>query len=103
MAETIEKVAPTIVNPPLTDRQVSIEKMRFSQTQSLVDSQVPDTDVLVNTIRTQVKGVMQLDPQPSPYGAPPLYTPQETLIEPAQKPKRAIVGSPSIVYPAGMG
>lgn len=78
MAEMIEKVAPTIINPLLSDLRVSLKKRMFGQVRSLVDRQLPDTDVLVNTVRTQVERVLPLLPEPSPCGVQSGYPLEDT-------------------------
>lgn len=48
----IEKVSPTIMNPLLSDLQVSLKIRMFCQVQSLIGSQLHDTGAHVNTVRT---------------------------------------------------
>lgn len=103
MAQVIEKVARAIINPLLLDLQVSVDKRMFGHAQSLVDSQLPDTDVLASTVRTKVERVLPLHPPSSPYGTQSGYCLEDSLKELTQKPDRASVARPSKVWPTGVG
>lgn len=52
MALMIEKVAATIISQFVLDLKVFIEKKLLGQTRGLDDSQLPDTEVFVNMVRT---------------------------------------------------
>lgn len=67
----IETVALTISNPVLSDLKASTAKRMFRQVLRLIHSQLPDTGLLLNTVRTQVELVLLLRPQPSLYGTQP--------------------------------
>lgn len=75
----------------------------FDQVQGLVNSKVPDTDVLSNTVRTRVKRVLPFHSQPFSYVAPSVYPPEEKVKELTQKPNWATVAAPFKTYPTGMG
>lgn len=74
----------------------------LGETRSMLDRQLPDTDSLVNTVRTKVERVLPLDPQLPPYGTRSGYSLEDTLRELTQEPDRALVADPCKVYPTGM-
>lgn len=55
MAQLTEKEALTIISPLFSDEQLSIEKSIPGQVQSLVGSQLFETEVLVNSAQTKVE------------------------------------------------
>lgn len=58
--ETLKKRAPVVLSLLLSDLLVSKEKKMAGQVQSLVDSQLPSTDVLANTVQMRVQQVLPL-------------------------------------------
>lgn len=103
MTRMIERVAPTILRPLFSDFQVLVEKKMFHRVQSLVDNQLPNTDVLVSTVRTKVEGVPPVHPLRFPYETQHGYLLEDAVKELMQEPYRATVPSPSKAYPTGIG
>lgn len=58
MAKAIEKLASITVNAFLRDLHVPVKKKVFGQLQNLVDSQLPNTYVLVRTAQAQLERVL---------------------------------------------
>lgn len=98
----IETIAPTFIKPLLSDLQISIENTMLGQDETLVDSQLLDTDVLVSMVRTKVKRVLFLGPRPFPYGAQSEYPQKETFEELTKVPERGTGAKPTRVYLTGM-
>lgn len=63
--QMVEQVAPTIIEPLLSELKVFIDKRMSGQIQILADSLLPGRDVPVNIIRTELEQVLPLYPQQS--------------------------------------
>lgn len=75
----------------------------FAQVTNLVDSQLPDTDVLMSTVRTKAERELPLHAQTSPCENHSGYPPENTVKKLTAKSDRATTSNPSKLYPAGMG
>lgn len=71
------------------------------QIQSLVDGQAPDTDILVHTVRIEVKLVLPLHFQPSPHGTQPRNSLQDTLKKVTSKPHQTTIAGSFSASQAG--
>lgn len=78
------------------------EKNECEWSTSLAHRRLPDTDVLLNTVRTQMKQVLQMYPQLFSYGARSDYLLDDTLITLPQKMDRPTVASLPKAYSTGM-
>lgn len=58
MAQMIKKIAPAITSLLLLELQVFIEKRMSYPIRSQVDGQLPDTNIVINKIRTKVERVL---------------------------------------------
>lgn len=81
MAQFIERVDSKLINALLMDLEVAIGKEMFGHVGSLASSQLPATDVLVNTVQTRVEVGPSMPHQPSPYETQPGYSLQKKLEE----------------------
>lgn len=97
------EVAPTIINAPLSDLQVSIGKRMPGQVRSLVDNKLLNTDDFVHTVRTKVERVLSLHPQPSPLGPELGYASKDTVEELSKESDRATTASPYKFFPTKTG
>lgn len=102
MVQKIEKVALTIITPLSPYFQVSIEKRMSGPVRSQVDSQLPDTAVLVHQVRTQVERVPLFHLQPCSFGSQPGSL-VATMKDPSKEPNRTKPANLSKVYPTRMG
>lgn len=102
MPQMIEKAAPIIANPLSSNLKVSIEKRKSGQVQILIVSKPPKTEVLVNTVQTQVERVIPLPPQPSSYETKPGYSLEDTVKEITKETDGATAAGPPKAYPTGM-
>lgn len=71
MANMIEEVAFTVMISLRSDSRVSTKKSMFDRVRSLVDTTLRCMNVLFSTARTQVKQVLPLHLELSPYRAQP--------------------------------
>lgn len=102
MVQSIEKVARTVISPLLSDVQFSIETKMFGQVRTMVGSQLPDTDIFVNTARTKRKQGLPLHPQLSPCKTYSGYSLEDVLNELTQDPDRATEADAPKVHPTGL-
>lgn len=74
----------------------------FGQALSLVYSQLPDSSVLVTTVRTKTEQRLHSHPHPSSYAAQPGYALDNKLRDLSQNPNRAAAAGPFRVYPTAI-
>lgn len=67
MENLIEKVSPRATNALLSQLHDLIKKKVSDQAQTVGDSQLPDRDLLLSTVRRKVERVLSLRFQPSSY------------------------------------